>query len=287
MIVNYEEKAYETYFNIELGKKCDILFPPGQVLEGSLGFDASFYTNNQNLWRFLGYPCFLFGGLALKEIADEMEYHLGRSINGIPNLKANILFQYKKPEYITSHAGREWKHWQRSYFRYNINREQQSLLMHIHRQFGSKILAIYAAPAATDINDLVNIYAKQELIESSNFKKVSDLNTHHRNTYIKAGTYSIACSEPQSIKNLDLIQELESLSYDNEASKNSKTNNHQFINELRQQIESAVVDNKYYSESFSTLNKSIEFYKKNELLYSFLVMYNFRMLTGTQWLIKL
>ena len=48
---NYEEKTFESYFNIELDRKSSCFFPLGQVQEGVLGFDASAYTNSRKLWR--------------------------------------------------------------------------------------------------------------------------------------------------------------------------------------------------------------------------------------------
>lgn len=113
MKATFEEKTYESYFNSELDRNSDIYYPPGQVLEGSLGFDASALSRNRRIWRSLGYPFWLqphFKGVSLREIADEMEDILNIELDDIPTMKANILFQYKRPEYITSALGKEWSH---------------------------------------------------------------------------------------------------------------------------------------------------------------------------------
>jgi hypothetical protein len=289
MRATFEEKTYENYFNVELDRVTEIFFPLGQVQEGNLGFDASAHSRNHRLWRMLGYPFWFFppfAGIDLREIADEMEHHLGRIIRDVPRMRANLIFQYKKPEFITIFFGREWEHWDQPYFRYDIYQEQQELLMHIHNTLGTMVLVIYAAPAIQDINELVRIHSERKLIENSNFKKASELNLHHRNTYIQAGTHSIACSEPEKIENFDLLNVLNSLNGESNSDYGDDYNR-QFIINFRKKIESIVRENNYFATSFKTLNASLEGLKKYELLYSFLVMVNFRQLTGTQWLIKL
>ncbi len=290
MRTNFEEKTYEGYFNTELDKRTEIFFPLGQVQEGNLGFDASAFSTNSSLWRMFGYPFGIFPlfiGFELREIADEMEKFLGRVIMNIPRMKANLLFQYKKPEFITRATGKEWIHWNQPYFRYDIYKEQQELLMHIDSTLGAKILILYASPAIQDVNELVDIKVRGELIENSNFSKAAELNLHHRNTYIKAGTYSIACSDPERMDNLDLLKLLSGINGESNSNNYGKENNRQFIISFCKQIESMISEDRYFSNSFKQLNSSLEGLRKFELFYSFLMMINFRQLTGTQWLIKL
>ena len=68
---------------------------------------------------------------------------------------------------------------------------------------------------------------------------------------------------------------------------NSNENNLQFILRFQQQITLIMNQNLYYGESFRKLDELLYELRKYELLYSFLVMHNFRQLTGNQWLIKL
>jgi hypothetical protein len=290
MRATFEEKSYENYFNTELAGRSKIFFPLGQVQEGNLGFDASAFSRNSGLWRMLGHS-YLFsprlGGLELREVANEMERYLGIIIRDIPQMKANLLFQYKKPEFITVSLGTEWVHWNEPYFRYNIYKEQQNLLAHIHNSLGTRVLIVYAAPAIQDVNELVKVFSKRQLIENSNFTKAADLTLHRRNTYIQAGTYSIACSEPEKIENFDILKELETFSGESKSSYSNDNFNKQFIIGFREQMESILKNDRYFSNSFNTLNESLAKYTKHELLYSFLVMANFRLLTGTQWLIKI
>ena len=108
MKATFEEKTFESYFNSELDRKSDIYFPPGQVLEGKVGFDSSSYSKSRWLWRKIGHPFLVsprFKGADLKEIADEVEDLLEFEIDNLPRMKANILFQYKRPEFIKVPSG--------------------------------------------------------------------------------------------------------------------------------------------------------------------------------------
>ncbi len=286
MRAKFEEKTYENYFNSELARQTDIYFPLGQVQEGSLGFDSSAMTRNRRLWRRLGHPFWFFtpfDGVELSEIAREMEDFLSVTLDNIPRIKANLLFQYKKPEHITMSNGREWIHWNTPYYRYDIYKEQQELLMHIDGRFGSKVLIVYASPALHDVNELVNAHLNRQIIDISNFRKAFELNGHHRNTYTQAGRHSIACSEPEKIENFDLLKEINELTYE----RNTGENNRYFVINFSKQLSSVIYENKYYSESFRKLNERFSKFAQYELLYSHLILYNFNQLTGTQWLVKL
>jgi hypothetical protein len=282
MRATFEEKTYENYFNIELGRQTDILFPLGQVQEGSLGFDCSAMSRNRGLWRTLGlFQPFL--GINLRKIADKMEHYLRNTLVVIPKIKANLLFQYKKPEYITRRSGSEWSYWNKPYYRYDIYGQQQDLLMHIDNHFGNRVFIVYASPALHDINDLVTAYTNGQIINISNFRKVSELDGHHRNTYTQSGRHSIACSGPEKFDNFDLLKEINELTCD----RNTDEDNRSFVINFSKQLSNVIYEDKYYSESYRKLNEQFSEFKQYELLYSHLTLHNFNQLTGTQWLMKL
>lgn len=209
MKAEFEEKTYENYFNAELDSKSSIYFPFGQIQEGVIGLDSASNTRNRRLWRALGYPFWFhphFPGVDLKEVAEEMQRYLGEVINHIPHMKVNLLFQYKRPQFIVSGLGKEWNHWEQSYYRYNIYQKQHKLLVELDKTFGAQALTIYAAPAIYKIDDLVELKKRKQIIEYSNFRKASELTGHKRNTYTRAGNFSIACSEPEKIENFNLIE---------------------------------------------------------------------------------
>ena len=61
----------------------------------------------------------------------------------------------------------------------------------------------------------------------------------------------------------------------------------EFIKDFSKTISNIMYENKYFSDSFKKLDKGISEFKNYELFHSFLKMRNFRLLTGTQWLIKI
>jgi len=280
MKVHFEEKTYESYFNNELDSKASIYFPPGQVLEGLLGFDAVANSKNRRLWKYLGYPFWLFphfSGVNLIDIAKELEVELERINQSIPSIKTNLLFQYKRPDYITTANGKEWKHWNKEYYRYRIYSEQHKLLSKIDKSFGDKALVLYASPAINNLDDLVKFKIKKKIIANSNFTKASDLNNHSNNTYISSGTHSIACSEPEQIKSIDLISSLETNTDKNEH------DNKEFLLNTR----NIISENMAYSKPFKSLMSEYDDLQEYSLIYTFLTMKAFRETTGVQWLLSI
>jgi hypothetical protein len=283
MKVKFEEKTYETYFNTELDSQTEIFFPLGQVQEGFLGFDSAARSHNRLFWERLGFPYIhfpYFEGAPLSEI----ERYMGRIITELPSFKVNLLFQFKRPEYIRLPSGTEWGHWNQPYYRYDIYQEQQQLLMLIHEEYGNKVLTLYASPAIHDINDLVQIKMNRQIIEFSNFQQCQILDGHHRNTYIQAGLNSVACSDPEKIEKVDLLALLNQ--FENNTSK--EEDNRTFIINFRRQIERIMNDDNYYGRAFKNIvSESNENNDRYPLIQSFRMMQRFKELTGIQWLIKI
>jgi len=213
-----------------------------------------------------------------------MEHYLDVTLDNIPNIKTNLLFQYKKPSIITTSIGKEWKYWNEPYYRYDIYKDQQDLLMHIDNEFGTRVFIVYASPALYDINDLITAHLSRQIINISNFRKASELYNHHRNTYIKSGAFSIACSESEKIDNFDLITAINSINNDNYNKDESNQNN---IINFSNKINSFLSENQFYSMAFEKLNEQYVKIEDYKLFHSHLVMRNFRDLTGAQWLLKI
>jgi ribosomal small subunit protein bTHX len=280
----FEEKTYEIYINIELVQHCSqkCYFPPGQVQEGKLGFDYSVYSEHAELWKTLGLPSPL-DGTGLKEIAAEMEKKLSCVITGLPEMKTNLLLQYKRPEYITSYKAKEWKIWSKAYYRYSINPKQQKLLMSIDARFGDKVFIVYAAPALHTTDELEHAKKTEKVIARSNFCKASVLDGHRKNTYVKEGTHSIACSKPIQIENIDLLKEINTTSM----SKNARPiDNREFIIDFSKGILKIMREFVRYEENnFIARIQEYESLQKYKLLYSHIVMKVFKEVTGAQWVV--
>jgi len=283
MRVNFEEKTYENYFNIELSSKSNVIFPLGQVQEGFTGFDSSSYSNNRKLWRLFGYTFLFippFHGVDFHDIANILENELKIYIDNLPKLKANILFQYKRPEYLINSTAKEWPYWNQEYYRYDIYKEQHDLLIYLSDKFHKDVLILYASPAINNINNLIDAYKNKKIIKLSNFKKATDLRSHKRNTYNVAGTYSLAFSEPTKIDNINLLEMINTIN----AEYIKDDNNTNFIISFRNRITSLIKEYEPLSNELIFLNDMYKDISKYNLLYSFITMNNFTNLTGLQWL---
>jgi hypothetical protein len=284
MDARYEEKTFESYFNNELDKKASIYFPLGQVQEGVIGLDSAAHSSSWRLWRKLGYPFFLnppFPGIDLQEIATEMELYLEREVKNIPPMKVNLLFQYKRPEFVTKPSGKEWHLWNRRYFRYDLYEEQHDLLIHIENTFGNDAIVLYAAPAIEDVNELVKIKKRNGIIDNSNFRRASELNGHHRNTYVKAGTYSIACSEPKRLDNLDFLKLIKT------AEGKQFGDNGELLMSFSKRMMNSLEISPNLNAAFIERLEDYKNLSKYKLFHALLSMSVLREITGIQWVITL
>ena len=277
MNTSYEEKTFENYFNGELLAFNSVVFPLGQAQEGVIGIDSAAYSKNRQLWKIFDYPWFHppYRGIDLQDIAWEMEHHTNASVHNIPKIKTNLLFQYKRSEYLVSPLSGQWSHWKQSYFRYEINQNQQNLLEHLESQFGQQALVLYAAPAIKSVDELVEASMKKQIIEKTNFQKVSKLSGHHKNTFIQAGTISKAFSQPEEIENVDLLKTLNNMD-GQDFSFEKLTSFTSTVNEVMQE------NNEYY-HSFNVLMEQYLNLKEYKVFYGFMQMKVFRELTGIQW----
>ena len=116
----------------------------------------------------------------MQHIAAEMEHHLDSEVRNIPDMKANLLFQYKRPEFISRASGAEWAFWNQAYYRYTLDKEQHAMLLHTETKFGNDAIVLYAAPAAKDVHELVTLKRKNMIIDNTNFRRASELKDHGR-----------------------------------------------------------------------------------------------------------
>ncbi len=289
MDARYEEKTFESYFNSELDRKTSVYFPFGQVQEGVVGLDSAAHSRNWYLWRKLGYPFWFlppFSGVELQDIAREMERFLQKEVHNIPAMKVNLLFQYKRPEFITVSSGAEWHLWNRRYFRYDLYDQQHALLSHIEATFGQDAIVLYAAPAVEDVEELVDLKKSNAIIDNTNFRRASELDGHHRNTYIKAGTYSQACSNPERLDNFDLIELIDNVE------PKAQRDNGQFLLEFAARVNSSVREAKgigYLKAAFVERMDEFKEYEleRHEFFFAMLTMSVFREITGSQWVLPL
>lgn len=227
MHCKFEETEYREPLNYELAQKWGI-WPIGQVLENSLGFDAAFFSNNLVFWSFwpLHKSMIRNKGLILSSrLWNNAKGKLNSST--FPKFKINLFVQHKVPEYISSKLGKEFRNWNQPYFRYNITKHQQYILEKLEAQTNKNALVVYACPCFYERTDLFNFY-RGKMIINSNFVEPSKLTNHKRYTFIKKGIFGQPFSDPIKIETLNIMNEIEKKRRETKSS----DNNVRFINEL-------------------------------------------------------
>ena len=205
---NFEEKQFEGALNADLLASGRLIYPPGQVLEAAVGFDAAIYSNNPKFWALWGHTGIPTG----LPIGHRWWPVLPSPLPSFPPFALNVFIQYKRPQYIGRRGwkAKEWKHWRQDYYRFAITPHQQTALEHCENSLGAMGIVAYSSPVFHQATDLYRHQAAGTLIDNSNFAKVSSLTGHGMYTYVSPGTSGIACSEPREIPHFDLLAEVRS-----------------------------------------------------------------------------
>jgi len=210
-----------------------------------------------------------------------MEQHLNEEIQNVPAIKSNVLFQYKRSNYLTLSTASEWSFWGRPYFRYDIYPEQQTILEHLHVKFGKSVLILYAAPALHDVNELVDYHINRKIIDNTNFRPAVDLTGHGRNTFADAGTHSIACSDPVRYERFDILEALLERRLTDQ-------NNFESIVSLSKGVRETLLESPLH-RTFSALAERYEIPESvasAPVLNAHIIMATLRELTGIQWVVS-
>jgi len=285
MKCEFEEKQYEQYLNIELAGKRKILFIPGQVFENIIGIDAAIFSKNSTFWGFWNsyfrFPKFWFWwkpGVYLKpKFWDMIEEELNSE--AFPKFKVNIFIQYKRPEYISSFRGREYRYWNQPYFRYDIKAHQQKALYKLEQQIFRNAIVVYACPAFWRSRELWEFYGNHKLIKNSNFVQPHILNGHQRYTFINSGNIGKAFSYHANIESINLIKEIDRIFETGE----QFNNNTDFIYSLYRSIIKVVEDfEDDYRVIFKLISESIKI-PQHELARIIINILIFTFVTNIVW----
>lgn len=222
MLAEFEEKTYEQHLIFELTGERKLFFSPGQVLEGTIGFDVALHSKNRLFWKHFPnvenskwWYKFLFLYPPGTEISRELWQELQRNIEYFPKFKFNCFIQAKRPEYMIGSRASEYSSWNKPYFRYDLNSSQQNALEFLAQKTNKKALVIYACPTFYTSSDYWKIQQQNEgLIRNSNFCEVEKLKgnpPHHRYSFTEPGNKGVAHSDPEPIESIPLDQALEEL----------------------------------------------------------------------------
>ncbi len=225
MLAEFEEKQYEQHLNNSLLRDKKLLFPPGQVLENHLGFDAALFTVHPKFWRHFPFHYEEFywfwrkapkGAKLPRELWKELEYML----DDLPKFKFNAFIQHKRPEYMSATRAAEWKSWKSPYYRYRLMPHQQEALSRLEKIISTDGVVVYACPAFHKLNELWNVVERDEIVDKSNFCQAGKLDNHKVFTFQRPGNRGIAHSEPEEIESYDLLGRLDELGQSEQSQSN-------------------------------------------------------------------
>jgi hypothetical protein len=188
----FAEKHFENLANQELGFN----FASDQVNEYRLGYDAIAHPKPWNpVWAVLGHP------RPAGQILAPSDW-LG-SPNGLPPATAfppfaySLVLQYKRPEYIRSHAALHWRLWHAPHYRFEVTAHQQDVLAALESNIGTNALVRYAAPAFHTNDVLYAHMLTGTVMTHSGFVAPSTLTGHRFWTYQTPGVDGLA-NPPQA-----------------------------------------------------------------------------------------
>lgn len=197
MFVEFKEKTFESYFVAELSRKSGVFYCPDQVDEKHLGFDALFLLSRRPWYFFRTSPFGEFmDGITPKELNS-----MGHAFNKVyPDLKANLFFQFKRPEYLTTPNAKEWDHWKSSYFRFSIYKHQHDILTKLSHCTTGKARVLYAAPKLSKTNALIEAAKKKTLISKTQLVETTQLAKHTKCTFSSSSNTALGHSEPERLE---------------------------------------------------------------------------------------
>jgi len=98
------------------------------------------------------------------------------------------MVQFKRPEFIRSHAGKQWKLWRRPYYRFKVDAAQQRTLKRLETNTAGEALVRYAAPAFSTNQAMDLARLSEQVITSSGHVAPSTMTGHTVWTYVSAGS---------------------------------------------------------------------------------------------------
>ena len=285
MDAEFEEKEYEFPLNSQLLWGNQNIWTPGQVFEGNFGIDAALEVHRQDFWDMVGYP-FPLGGIFLNDFKFGYVWRRMNIQRPLPTFKLNLFLQTKRPEILKNRPSNLKALGLKSpYWRFEIKNHQQKLLHQLKLKLDRRAFVAYACAAFDKHSELYHHTQNKTLVENSTFIKVEKMNSHHKWIYDAPGSTGIAMSEPESIEERPLFEEIESFASDFTVENDNPSENLSLlsstINELCQEMQDDNVVAKEIYRRYRYSSNSIS----SSYLRQFVNMANFSLLANAQWLV--
>lgn len=285
MDAEFEEKEYEFPLNSQLLRGNYNLWSPGLVFEGNFGIDAALEVHRQDFWDMVGYP-FPLDGVFLNHFDFGYVWRRMNSQRPLTTFKLNLFLQTKRPEVLKNRpSALKTLGLNSPYWRFEIKDHQQKLLSNLKLKLNRRAFVAYGCAVFDKYSELFNHTQNRTLVENSTFVKVEKMDNHHSWIYDSPGSSGIAMSEPESILERPLFEEIETFASDFNVQNDNPSGNLSLlsnaINEICQELQ---VDNVVAREIYRRYIYSSNRIKSRELR-QFVNVANFSLLVNTQWLV--
>ncbi|WP_426175980.1 hypothetical protein [Massilia sp. TWR1-2-2] len=277
----FEEKDYEGPLYNQLLCGNHRINTPGQVFENALGIDCSLEAHHAIFWDYFNFKNIPNGILLTDYRWGWVHRRHGKKLR-ISKFPVNLLIQAKRPDTLVGPNGKFITLGiPNGYWRFEINKHQQSLLNKLSRRLNHRALVVYASPAFDTWNDLDNYMESQQIVENSSFVNVERMNGHHTWNYNKAGCVGVGASEPEEIIDKSFQEQL--ISKLAESKDDLDPFEHLLL--LDNAIQEVIASDPYnpICVSFYRRLNSIVLPKENEVMLRFLRVKIFFYLNNVEW----
>jgi hypothetical protein len=281
MLPEFEERQVEHALNHELADPSWLVYVPGQVFESRLSIDAALWSENSVFWsmhRPGRTPPWAAGRRLTPGLWDLVEEDLHRYPPGF----FNVFIQHKRPEHMTRSHSREWRFWNRPYYRFETKTHQQTTLARLQETIGEMGVVSYAAPVFHEMLVLWSHQQRGALVENFNFASPRLLESHRVYTYVQPGVHGRANPEPEDIDSLhpgELIQAAR-------GSSRAVADPKEFIIASGELVRKAVIqDTGVLKKTFRELIEQEEMRRPSYLALAFLTILAFCFVYSVSWLL--
>jgi hypothetical protein len=192
----FEEKQFETACLFEL-VDGPFVFSSGQVLEKLVGYDAALRVSSKSVWHFLGLP-------PPPGVRLQPDFWLPfpnlPPADRLPSKLVSLLLQFKRPHYLDDGRAGQYGYWGGGYFRFHIEKGQQSRLEVVETAVGTKAAVRYSAPAFLKYSQLQDFAEKGAIARNSTFVSPAALSHHRLWSYVQSGTVGYANPDGEEVE---------------------------------------------------------------------------------------
>jgi hypothetical protein len=192
----FEEKSFETSLYQQLRVEQGLVWSPGQVLEGHIGFDYAAVSTDAYLWSLHGLAA-PPTGFWLEEMFLRRAWERRLIKTALPDFSLNLFLQAKRP-YYKKYAAKTLKSagLKAPYWKMSITPHQQSLLETLAQKAKSTALVCYASPAFHEAAQLYGHTKSGTIVQNTSFPKVTILASHSAWHYDAPGKGGFANPNP-------------------------------------------------------------------------------------------